>query len=52
MESELLIGGLMVALSVAGLLAVILTVARAIREEPRKVKTRETAPVLRPASGW
>jgi hypothetical protein len=52
METELLIAGLMVALSVAALLAVILTVARAIREEPRKVKTPETAPVLRPASGW
>jgi hypothetical protein len=34
------------------LLAIILTVARAIREEPRKVKTPEPAPVLRPASGW
>jgi hypothetical protein len=52
METELLIAGLMVALSVAGLLAVILTVARAVREEPRKVKAPETTPVLRPASGW
>jgi hypothetical protein len=52
METELLIAGLIVAFSVAGLLAVILTVARAIREEPRKVKTPETAPVLRPALGW
>jgi hypothetical protein len=52
METEILIAGLMVALSVAALLAIILTVARAICEEPRKVKTPETAPVLRPASGW
>ena len=52
METEILIAGLMVALSVAALLAVILTVARAIREEPRKVKAPETGPVLRPASGW
>jgi hypothetical protein len=52
METEILIAGLLLALSVAALLAVILTVARAIREEPRKVKTPETAPVLRPASGW
>ena len=52
METEILIAGLMVALSVAALLGIILTVVRAIREEPRKVKTPETAPVLRPASGW
>ena len=52
METEILIAGLMVAVSVAALLAIILTVARAIREEPRKIKTSETARVLRPASGW
>ena len=52
METDILIAGLMVAVSVAALLAIILTVARAIREEPRGVKAPETAPVLRPASGW
>jgi hypothetical protein len=52
METEILIAGLMAAFSVAALLAIILTVARAIREEPRKVKSPETAPVLRPVSGW
>ncbi len=52
MENDILIAGLMVLASVATLLAIILKVARAVREEPRKVKTPETAPVLRPASGW
>jgi hypothetical protein len=53
METDILIAGLMVAFSVTALLGIILTVARAVREEPRqKVKTPETAPVLRPASGW
>ena len=52
METDLLIAGLMVALSVAALLGIILKVARAVREEPRQVKAPETAPVLRPASGW
>ena len=52
METDILIAGLMVALSVAALLGIILKVARAVRKEPRKVKTPETAPVLRPASGW
>jgi hypothetical protein len=53
MKTEILIAGLMVAFSVTALFAIILFVARAIREEPRsKVKQPETAPVLRPASGW
>jgi hypothetical protein len=53
MENDILIAGLMVAFSVTALLGVILTVARSIRDEPRsKVKSPETAPVLRPASGW
>jgi hypothetical protein len=52
METDILIAGLMVALSVATLLAIMLKVGRAVREEPRKVKTPETARVLRPASGW
>jgi len=54
METDILIAGLMVLASVAAALALIIKVARAIREEPRqqKVKASETAPVLRPASGW
>jgi hypothetical protein len=52
MEQDILIAGLMVLGSVASLLAIIVAVARAVREEPRKVKTPETAPALRPASGW
>jgi hypothetical protein len=51
METDILIAGLMAALSVAALLGIILKVARAVREEPR-IKTPETAPVLRPVSGW
>ena len=52
MKQDILIAGLMVLGSIASLLAIIVAVARAVREEPRKVKTPETAPVLRPASGW
>jgi hypothetical protein len=54
MEQDILIAGLMVLASVAAALGVIVKVARSIREEPRqqKVKAPETAPVLRPASGW
>jgi hypothetical protein len=52
MEIDILIAGLMMALSVAALLGIILKVARGVREEPRKVKTPETAPALRPVSGW
>jgi hypothetical protein len=55
MKTDILIAGLMVAFSISALLGVILTVARAVREEPRtKVKSPspETAPVLRPVSGW
>ena len=54
METDILIAGSMVLASVAAALGVIVKVARAIREEPRrpKVKAPETAPVLRPASGW
>jgi hypothetical protein len=53
MKTEILIAGLMVAFSVTTLFAIMLSVARATREEPRpKVKSPETAPVLRPVSGW
>jgi hypothetical protein len=52
MEQDILIAGLMVLASVAALLAIILKVARAVREEPRKVETPEQAPALRPAPGW
>ena len=52
MEADILIAGSLLLLSIAALLAIILKVARAVREEPRKVKAPETVPVLRPASGW
>jgi hypothetical protein len=53
MENEILIAGLMVLGSIAWLAAIIVIVARAASERPRtKVKEPETAPVLRPASGW
>ncbi len=52
METDLLIAGSLILLSIAALLAIILKVARAVREEPRQVKSPETAPALRPASGW
>jgi hypothetical protein len=52
METDLLIAGTLVLLSVAVLLAIILKVARAVREDPPKVKSPETVPALRPASGW
>ena len=53
MKTDILIASLMVTFSVTALVATIWTVARAIREEPRlKAKSPETAPVLRPASGW
>ena len=52
METDILIAGLMVLASVAALLALILKVAHAVREDSAKVKSPETAPVLRPASGW
>jgi hypothetical protein len=52
MKQDILIAGLMVLGSIASLAAIIAVVARAVREEPRKVKTPETAPVLQPASGW
>jgi hypothetical protein len=52
MENDILIAGLMVLGSIAWLAAIITVIARAVREEPRKVKTPETAPVLRPVSGW
>jgi hypothetical protein len=53
METDILIAGLMVAFSVAAALGILLKVAHAAREEPRtKVKAPETAPALRPASGW
>jgi len=56
MKTDILIAGLMVAFSISAALGILLTVARAIREDaaPRKVRSRspETAPVLRPVSGW
>jgi hypothetical protein len=53
METDILIAGLMVLASIGALLAIILKVGRAVREEPRqKIKAPETAPVLSPASGW
>ncbi len=54
METDILIAGLMVLASIGVLLGIIVKIGRAVREEPRqpKVKAPETAPVLRPASGW
>jgi hypothetical protein len=53
METDILIAGLMVLVSIAALLGIIVKVGRAVREEPRqKVKRPETVPALRPASGW
>jgi hypothetical protein len=52
MENDILIPGLMVLGSIAWLAAIVTVIARAVREEPRKVKTPETVPVLRPVSGW
>jgi hypothetical protein len=52
MKQDILIASLMVLGSIVWLAAIIVVIARAVREEPRKVKTPETAPVLRPASGW
>jgi len=52
METDILIAGSLVLLSVATLLAIILKVARAVREEPRQLTSPETVPALRPASGW
>jgi hypothetical protein len=54
METDILIAGLMVLASIGALLGIIVKVGRAVREEPRqKVKRApETAPALRPASGW
>ena len=52
METDILIAGSLILLSIAALLAIIIKVADAVREEPRQVKPAETAPTLRPASGW
>ena len=52
METDILIAGSLILLSIAALLAIIIKVADAVREEPRQVKLAETAPALRPASGW
>jgi hypothetical protein len=53
METDIIIAGLMVLASIGALLGIIVKVGRATREEPREqVKAPETAPVLRPASGW
>ena len=44
METDILIAGSLILLSIAALLAIIMKVARAVREEPRQVKPAETAP--------
>jgi hypothetical protein len=57
-EHDILIGGLMVLASVVALFAIVVGVARALRDEPKAAMPRtpvtpsETAPVLQPASGW
>ena len=53
MGNDILIAGLMALGSVVWLAGIILVIARATREQPRRKVTRpETAPALRPASGW
>lgn len=52
MTKDILIAGLMVLGSVVSLGFIMSVIARAVREQPEAVKTRETASVLRPASGW
>jgi hypothetical protein len=52
MKQDILIGGLMALTSLVALLTIVLAVARRVREVPPAVTVVETAPVLRPASGW
>jgi hypothetical protein len=52
MENDILIAGVMVLGSIVWLAAIITVIALGVREEPRKIKTPETAPALRPVSGW
>jgi hypothetical protein len=52
MEHDIIIGGSMALASVLVWFAIVLRIARAVREAPRLVTTPETAPALRPTSGW
>jgi hypothetical protein len=52
MKTDILIAGLMVLASIGALGYIMAVIARAVREEPRQVKTRETAAVWRPTPGW
>jgi hypothetical protein len=52
MTTDILIAGLMVLGSIASLALIMTVIARAVREEPRQVETRETVAVLRPTPGW
>jgi hypothetical protein len=51
---DILIGGLMALASIVVLFAIVLRIAHGVSETPRRPRRvrRETAPVLRPASGW
>jgi hypothetical protein len=51
---DILIGGLMALASIVVLFAIVLRIARGVSETARRPEPvrRETAPALRPASGW
>jgi hypothetical protein len=51
---DILIGGLMALATIAVLAAIVLRIASRVGETPRRPRRvrRETAPALRPASGW
>lgn len=51
---DILIGGLMALASIVVLSAIVLRIASGVSETPRRPRRvrRETAPALRPASGW
>jgi hypothetical protein len=50
---DILIGGLMALASIVVLSTIMLRIARGVSETPRSPRVRrETAPALRPASGW
>jgi hypothetical protein len=52
---DILIGGLMALASIVVLAAIVVRIARGVSETPRRRPARirrETAPALRPASGW
>jgi hypothetical protein len=51
---DILIGGLMALASIVVLFAIVLRIAHGVSETPRRARRvrRETAPALRPASGW